>query len=406
MHIGFYCRGWPVNEYPNGIVTYVHNLRRELLNQGHRVSVFASEIGSLNRDPGIYLVRPLRTRRFSRQKLTQLFRKDRRVVFEWGKAIAATVREVHERDPMDVFEMEESFGWCADVQMRVPVPVVVKLHGPEFLTRIALYGQSEIAPARIDMEGRGLRQVGAIVSPSMSTLQRTVSYYDLHPDVQRVIPNPVVADPDIELWNLDTCERKTLLFVGQFSKVKGGDTMLIAFKRLVETDRDMKLIFVGPDRGIATGERRTVSFHQFKDSLFADAQRENIAYLGQLPRAEVSHLRTKAMLNIVVSRWENQPNTALEAMAQGCPVVAFDTGGINEIIHHEITGLLARDNDIDHLCEQITRLVKDPAGAKRMGEAARRFVTDRHSVQKVANAAVELYCQAISMANAGGKQSI
>ena len=114
-------------------------------------SIFASEIGSLNRDPGIYLVRPLRTRRFSRQKLTQLFRKDRRVVFEWGKAIAATVREVHERDPMDVFEMEESFGWCADVQMRVPVPVVVKLHGPEFLTRIALYGQSEIAPARIDI---------------------------------------------------------------------------------------------------------------------------------------------------------------------------------------------------------------------------------------------------------------
>ena len=398
MHIGFYCSGWPVNQFPNGIVTYVHSLRKELLEQGHRVSVFASQIGNSNTDAGIHLVTTPTARKFS-GKLARLLRIDQQEVFEWGKAIAKKVNAVHTADPLDAFEMEESFGWCGDVQLSVPIPVIVKLHGPEFLTQIAAYGQPELAAVRVRKEGEGLRKIRAIVSPAACTLQRTVEHYALRPQIEQVIPNPVVVDPEMEEWQFDTCDKKTLLFVGQFSKVKGGDIMLLAFQRLLERDPNLKLVFVGPDRGIPGTDQSSTSFREFQDSLFTDAAIRKIRYMGQIPRNDVFGLRTSSAVTIVVSRWENQPNTALEAMAQGCPVVAFNSGGIGEIIHHGTTGLLARPGDIEDLCAQIMSVLSDPAGAARMGSNAREYVLRRHSVQRVASEALHVYARAVSLAD-------
>lgn len=397
MHIGFYSPGWPVNEYPSGIVTYVHILRTELINQGHRVSVFSNVIGPTNRDPGIHLVEP--TAKFIFLKLLNWLRQRGLYdVFYWGDAIGAKVRDVNHADPIDVLEMEESFGWCADVQKVAQIPIVVKLHGPEFLTQISALAQDKIALARIEMEGKALRQMAAIVSPSQSTLADTVSRYDLHPTIGKAIPNPVSVQPDLKLWDLEGCDRKTILFVGQFSMVKGGDTVLIAFRKLLEIDDSLKLFFVGPDTGVISGGGMTLHFNEFRDSLFTEAQRSNISYLGQLPREEISDLRGKAMLNIIYSRWENQPNTVLEAMIQGCPIVAGDVGGISEIIEHGVTGLLARRDNVDDLCQKVMSLINDPARARQLGENARRFVTDRHSVDKLTKDTVDVYRHAVMMA--------
>jgi glycosyltransferase involved in cell wall biosynthesis len=215
-----------------------------------------------------------------------------------------------------------------------------------------------------------------------------------------VIPNPMAVDAGLKLWNLDDCDPKTILFVGRFDKLKGGDTALIAFKRLLEFDENLKMIFVGPDRGLLSASGLRISFDKFSASLFSKGQRQNIRYLGTLPRSEIEALRRIAMVSIVVSRWENQPNTALEAMIQGCPIVAFDTGGMSEIIENEVTGLLARPNDIEDLCGKIMSLLADYEKARRMGERARRFVIDRHSVKKLAAETVDTYREAIAMARA------
>lgn len=397
MHIGLYCRGWPSTEFPSGIVTYVHNLRTGLIGQGHRVSVFTWEIGKSNEDSGIHLIEEPAMSGFLR-KLRFFAGRGSREVFGWGKVIAAKVNEIHRTDPIDVFEMEESFGWCADVQKHIPIPVVVKLHGPEFLTQTAASARAEYTSAKIEREGEALRRIRVITSPSKSTLHSTLSHYKLHPRVQRVIPNPLVGDPNLELWDLEACDRKTILYVGQFSKVKGGDTALIAFRRLLDADPSLKLIFVGPDRGLVMADGSKIQFDAFRDSLFSQAQRPSISYLGQLPGNEIPNLRRKAMVTIVVSRWENQPNTALEAMIQGCPIVATDVGGMSELVRDESTGLLARPDDIDDLCQKVIYLLSHPAKAGQMGENARRFTIDRHSVETGAKQAAELYHEAISIA--------
>ena len=219
-----------------------------------------------------------------------LCRRGARNVFNWGEAIGAKVRQVHQIDPIDVLEMEESFGWCADVQKHFSNPVIVRLHGPEFLTQISALANEQIAAERIEKETEALRKIATIVSPSKSTLLETISRYDLHPAIQRVVPNPVIVDPALQLWNSDACDRKMILFVGQFSKVKGGDIVLIAFRKLLDLDNALKLVFVGPDVGLASTDGSSTYFNEFRDSLFAEAQRLRINYLGQVPRSEVFDL--------------------------------------------------------------------------------------------------------------------
>jgi glycosyltransferase involved in cell wall biosynthesis len=83
------------------------------------------------------------------------------------------------------------------------------------------------------------------------------------------------------------------------------------------------------------------------------------------------------------------PNVIVEAMACGLPVVAVDTGGIGEIVHHGVNGLLATPHDVDAIAGHLAELVTDAGTRRRLGEAGRRTVQEGYDVE---SAARELHC--------------
>ena len=112
MHVGLYTPAWPLAEFTNGIVTYVHWLREELLRRGYRVTVFAGRVGKAGETGGVHLVEGRAGSRVSRW-IGRKVGPARSPVFELGDVLADNVLRVHRRHPIDVFEMEESFGWAA-----------------------------------------------------------------------------------------------------------------------------------------------------------------------------------------------------------------------------------------------------------------------------------------------------
>jgi glycosyltransferase involved in cell wall biosynthesis len=263
-------------------------------------------------------------------------------------------------------------------------PLLVRLHGPAFLTLSEEAERPGLARARIELEGEALRRAAALVSPSECALRCTAQRYRLDPPIKAVIPNPLRAEGP--RWELERCERKTLLFVGRFDRVKGGDTALIAFRRLLEADAELKLVFIGPNAGV----------DEFCGSLFTPAQRRSVQFLGMLPAAEIRELRTRAAATLVLSRWETQGYTALEAMLQGCPLIVSDAGALSEVVQHGATGLVARLEDIDDLCAKVRRLLDDPLAAREMGRNAQRFVAERHSPRHIAERALGLYARVLA----------
>lgn len=77
---------------------------------------------------------------------------------------------------------------------------------------------------------------------------------------------------------------------------------------------------------------------------------------------------------------EGFPNTLLEAMAEGVPVVAFDLPGVVEMVEND--GILTPVGDVAALAEGIGKLLADPELRMKLGRAARERVERCYDVSK------------------------
>jgi glycosyltransferase involved in cell wall biosynthesis len=395
MHIAFFSAAWPLAKSHNGIVTYVHWMRLALESAGHRVSVFAPDY--TDRERNVYPVsrRPPVLRRLARRLSAR--RRSEPHVYDFSASIAAAVRRVARRDPIDVLEMEESFGWFADVARRTSLPLVVRLHGPAFLSLDPDELETPLARTKIEREGLALRACTVITSPTEHTLTQTIERYQLHPQRAAAhIVNPLAMHADAPLWRLKACDRNLILFVGRFDVRKGADILLTAFRTVLKTHPSAKLTFVGPDVGLRSPDGGRIYLEQYCRSLFPVGLRDRVDYRGAMPNREIAKLRTQAMVTVAASRWENQGYTMLEAMLQGCPLVCSDAGGCPESVIHGLTGRLARSGDPDDFAAQLCATIDDPSAAASIGEAARQHVLEIHAPDRVAAASMRLYERAFA----------
>ncbi len=108
-----------------------------------------------------------------------------------------------------------------------------------------------------------------------------------------------------------------------------------------------------------------------------------------------------ADLFVAPSRQENLPNMVMEAMACGTPSVAFDVGGLSDIITHGTTGYLAPPYEVGELAQGIMRLLGDESRRQAMADSGRRWIDDNLNMVRVAERYQALYRDILS-ARGGG----
>jgi glycosyltransferase involved in cell wall biosynthesis len=85
------------------------------------------------------------------------------------------------------------------------------------------------------------------------------------------------------------------------------------------------------------------------------------------------------------------PNTVLEAMASGLPVVASAAGGVREMIEDGVSGRLVQPNNPQAFCEAWRELAADPGRRRALGQAAAERAAREFSVEKHDAAMRELF---------------
>ncbi len=80
------------------------------------------------------------------------------------------------------------------------------------------------------------------------------------------------------------------------------------------------------------------------------------------------------------------PQSVLEAMSAGLPVVANDTLSSRQVIEHGENGYLVAENDRAIFARHTRKLMQDSQLAQQLGEAAKRSVTERYSVEAMIDA--------------------
>ena len=108
----------------------------------------------------------------------------------------------------------------------------------------------------------------------------------------------------------------------------------------------------------------------------------------------MSLIYSAADVMMVPSRQDNLPNTAVEAHACGVPVVAFNIGGLPDIVEHQKSGWLAPAFDTDNLAEGILWVLGDQDRWERMSAAARNIAQERFSAKVVIQQYMRVYEQA------------
>jgi len=107
--------------------------------------------------------------------------------------------------------------------------------------------------------------------------------------------------------------------------------------------------------------------------------------------AKVCEAYNLADIFVIPTLQDNFPNTVLEALASGTPVVGFATGGVADAVEDGLSGLLAPTGDVAGLARHIERALTDEALRGSMGLAARARAVNWYSLKRQTIACAALY---------------
>ena len=80
------------------------------------------------------------------------------------------------------------------------------------------------------------------------------------------------------------------------------------------------------------------------------------------------------------SYFEGFPNSLLEAMASGLPVVATPVGSIESIVKHGVNGLLVEMKNSQQIAQSLSTLINDATYRLNLGKAARKSVLEKNTI--------------------------
>ncbi|MBM4414605.1 MAG: glycosyltransferase family 4 protein [Chloroflexi bacterium] len=142
--------------------------------------------------------------------------------------------------------------------------------------------------------------------------------------------------------------RPTLLFIGQLVPRKGWDVAIRALPAIRAQIPDVQLIMI---------THNTSQLQQLETLANELDVRDMIDLRTRVNESEKVALLKQAHVLVAPSRYEGFGIPPIEAMAAGCGVVTTDCAAGNEVVTHEVTGLLSRYDDAADVAAQVLRLM-------------------------------------------------
>jgi glycosyltransferase involved in cell wall biosynthesis len=203
---------------------------------------------------------------------------------------------------------------------------------------------------------------------------------EIAPEVNPIIaPMPVSTDLFIPGQSRDG---QRLLFVGRLVPQKGLEHLLHALGAM-KTQPSLDIVGDGPSRGALEGLSRELGIAA------------RVRWHGQLSQSDLPRLYQSAAAVVVPSAEEGLGLVAVEALLCETPVVAFDSGGLRDVIQHDRTGLLVPPGDRTALARTLDDLLRRDGRGGDLGRAGRLYALSAFAPESAARRYAEIYRQVI-----------
>lgn len=253
-------------------------------------------------------------------------------------------------------------AWMAREVLReergIDVRLACTLHGTDITLVGRLYSYFELTRFTIAKQD-------LLTAPSLFLAEDTETAFRVPASDISVIPNFV----DLERFEPASASdvrnclapkgQKILIHVSNFREVKNIPHVISAFAIVAEhMPAVLAMVGEGPELEAAEEQVRELGL------------RDKVHFLGREER--VQRLLQAADLMLMPSKTESFGLAALEAMACGCPVLAYHTGGLPEVIEHDVSGILCEQGMDVCLGSIALELLGDEARHQAMSQAARQ----------------------------------
>jgi glycosyltransferase involved in cell wall biosynthesis len=287
---------------------------------------------------------------------------------------------------VDLFHVMANSGWswhlfsapCIWIARLRSTPVVVNYRGGE---ADAFFAQS------LRWVKPSLDRAGAIIVPS-GFLSAVFDKYGFSAEV---VPNIIDLSRFSSKDNLASPTKQInpcILVARNLEPIYDNATAIRALRIVKETFPGARLIIAGSGPEQQALEKVTAELG------LADA----VTFTGRVDNENMPGLYRKAQIMVNPSLVDNMPNSLLEALASGIPVVSTNVGGVPYVVEHEKTALLVSPHDPQGMANAIVALLKDPAKAQRMREAGIQCV-QQYTWMKVRNRLLAVYDRLLAKRN-------
>ena len=172
-----------------------------------------------------------------------------------------------------------------------------------------------------------------------------------------------------------------LIYPARLEGYKGHSEFLGLCKELARSGRRFELLLAGGG-SLEESVRNEVKSLELTDY---------VKPLGRLPWKALPELFAMCDIGVFPSPSEMMPKAVLEMMSTGLPVVAYDTGGIRDIIEHGKTGYITPVGDKRLFRSYLEHLMDNPQVARAIGDAAGAKMRTHFSIEEISKQTLALY---------------
>jgi len=204
-----------------------------------------------------------------------------------------------------------------------------------------------------------------IVTVSSYTKERLVKDYGIAAEKIRIIHNGV----DLEYFdsiNESKSGDNTILFIGRLIEHKHVDDLINAITIVKKIHPKVRLSIIGDG----------VNEKNLKDLVIREKLGDNVIFNGILDGMDVVKKIKSCRMLVLPSTKEGFGIVLAEANACSKPVIAYDCGGVVDVIEDGVNGFLVKPRDIKELSVKISLLLSDDKLTNELGRNGRKKVEE------------------------------
>lgn len=170
-----------------------------------------------------------------------------------------------------------------------------------------------------------------------------------------VVPPPVFREIEPQRELALELPKRFFIHFGQLTPVKGTPDVAAALPHVFAAIPDFAMLFVGRNYAL--------DWPRWTKSL--GAHRHQVVWLEPRPKPELYAMLARADAAVLPSRFDNLPNTVIESLLHGIPVIGTRGTSIDELVEHGEHGLLVAPRDTDALADAMISQWRGESGVRK-----------------------------------------